>query len=261
MTTFEKTDIVWITGASTGIGRGLALSFAAHGYKVAVSARSADKLRELEAASPKIKAFPLDVTNAAAVNATVDAIELEFGTIGLAILNAGVWQPMTASHFDLDKAKASMDVNYIGVINALAPVMRAMIERTHGHIALVSSVAGYRGLPKGAAYAPTKAALISLAESLYADLKLKGVAMTVINPGFVATPMTEPNTFPMPFLISTDEAVTAIRRGLDRGAFEIVFPGRMALMMKTLRVLPYGLYFWATGKISKRELPPGAGAD
>jgi short-subunit dehydrogenase len=134
--------------------------------------------------------------------------------------------------------------------------MRRMIERQHGHIALVSSVAGYRGLPNGAAYAPTKAALISLAESLYADLKLKGVTITTINPGFVATPMTEPNTFPMPFIVSTDEAVRAIRSGLDRGKFEIVFPGRMALMMKTLRVLPYGLYFWATGQISKRQPPP-----
>ena len=149
-----------------------------------------------------------------------------------------------------------MTVNYLGVTNALAPVMAAMIGRGRGHIAIVASVAGYRGLPKGAAYAPTKAALISLAESLYADLKLKGVRMTVINPGFVATPMTSVNTFPMPFIISTEDAVKAIRRGLTRNTFEIVFPARMAILMKTLRILPYRVFFWATGKISAREPTP-----
>ena len=134
--------------------------------------------------------------------------------------------------------------------------MKNMIARGRGHLALVSSVAGYRGLPKGAAYAPTKAALISLAESLYADLKIKGVRMTVINPGFVATPMTERNTFPMPFIVTIDDAVKAIRRGLDSNRFEIVFPTRMAIMMKTLRLLPYRIFFLATGAIAKREPPP-----
>ena len=256
MSTFEKSDVVWITGASTGIGRALALSFAADGYKVAASARGLNKLRELEAASPDIKAYPLDVTDAAAVQATFDTIEIGYGHVGLAVLNAGVWQPMSASNFDLDKVNNSLAVNYQGVTNALAPVMRAMIARGRGHIAVVSSVAGYRGLPKGAAYGPTKAALINLTESLYADLQLKGVTMTVINPAFVATPMTEPNTFPMPFIVSTDEAVSYIRRGLGSGRFEIVFPGRMAFIMKTLRLLPYRIYFWVAGKVSKREEAP-----
>jgi short-subunit dehydrogenase len=260
MSTLSKNGVVWITGASTGIGRGLALSFAAEGYKVAVSARSADKLHDLEAISPSIKAYPLDVTDVSAVSATVSAIESQSGAIGLAILNAGIWQPMTASRFDLEKARAALDVNYTGALNTLAPVMRLMIERGHGHIALVASVAGYRGLPKSAAYAPTKAALISLAECLYSDLKLKGVTMTVINPGFVATPMTAVNTFPMPFIVSQDDAVKAIRSGLKRGAFEIVFPGRMALLMKMLRVLPYRLYFWATANALQRETPPTDGA-
>lgn len=247
--------IIWITGASTGIGNALALSFARDGASVAVSARGADKLRDLEGLSPNIKSFPCDVTDAAGVAATVAAIERALGPIDLAILNAGVWHPMTASSYDLAKVKASMDVNYTGVTNALAPVMAAMTGRARGHIAIVASVAGLRGLPKGAAYAPTKAALISLAESLYADLKLKGVRMTVINPGFVATPMTDVNTFPMPFLITVDEAVTAIRRGLARDQFEIIFPARMALVMKTLRLLPNRVFFWVTGKISKREPP------
>lgn len=252
--------VVWITGASSGIGRELALSFARDGYSVAVSARGADKLSELEALSANIKAFPCDVTDAESVAATVSAIETASGPIDLALLNAGVWHPMTASQYDLAKVKASMDVNYLGVTNALAPVMKLMIARRGGHIAIVSSVAGFRGLPKGAAYAPTKAALISLAESLYADLRIKGVRMTIINPGFIATPMTEVNTFPMPFIVSIDDAVKAIRRGLDSNRFEIVFPGRMALLMKTLRVLPYRIFFWATGKIAQREPPPKSGS-
>jgi short-subunit dehydrogenase len=249
--------VVWITGASTGIGRELALSLAKDGCRVAVSARSAGKLAELEALSPLISAFELDVTDTGAVVQTVARIESSLGPIDLAVLNAGIWHPMAASNYDLAKATESMAVNYGGVINTLAPVMRSMTSRGKGHIALVASVAGYRGLPKSAAYAPTKAALINLAETLYPDLRLKGVKMTVINPGFVATSMTEVNTFPMPFLVTTAEAVTAIRAGLDTGRFEIVFPGRMALMMKTLRVLPYRVFFWLTGKISKRE-PPAA---
>ena len=247
--------VVWITGASTGIGRELALSLAQDGCHVAVSARSASKLAELAALSPRISAFELDVTDAVAVAQTVARVESNLGPIDLAVLNAGVWHPMGASSYDLAKASESMGVNYGGVINALAPVMRSMTGRGTGHIALVASVAGYRGLPKSAAYAPTKAALINLAETLYPDLRLKGVKMTVINPGFVATPMTEVNTFPMPFLVTTTEAVSSIRAGLDTGRFEIVFPGRMALMMKTLRVLPYRVFFWLTGKISKREPP------
>jgi short-subunit dehydrogenase len=255
--THPSPAVVWITGASTGIGRALALSFARDGLKVAVSARSADKLNELAQLSTNISAYPVDVVDAAAVASTADRISRDIGPIDLAILNAGIWHPMSASNYDLADATESISVNYVGVINGLDPVMRVMIARGRGHIALVSSVAGYRGLPKSAAYGPTKAALINLAESLYADLKLKGVTMTVINPGFVKTPMTDVNTFPMPYLVTVDEAVSSIRKGLASGQFEIVFPGRMALMMKTMRVLPYRAYFWATAKIANREKPPG----
>ncbi len=255
MSTFDKKGVVWITGASTGIGRALALSFAQDGYTVAASARSTGKLAELAGSSKNIKAYPLDVMDAAGAAATVEKIELEMGRISLAIFNAGVWHPMSASNYNLDNVKASIDVNYLGVCNSLAPVMRAMIARGSGHLAIVSSVAGFRGLPKGAAYGPTKAALTNLAESLYPDLKLKGVAMTVIHPGFVETPMTSVNTFPMPFIVTTQQAVRIIRSGLDSGRFEIVFPGRMALLTKTLRILPYRLFFWLTGKISARALP------
>jgi short-subunit dehydrogenase len=247
--------IIWITGASTGIGRELALSFDRDGYRVAATARSADKLAELEKLSANISAYAVDVLDTAAVRTAVAAIERDLGPIDLAIFNAGIWRPMTASTYNLGDAKASMDTNYNGVINCLDPVMQAMIARGRGHMAIVASVAGFRGLPKGAAYGPTKAALINLAECLQPDLKLRGVQLQIINPGFVATPMTDVNTFPMPFLITSDEAVKTIRAGLERHSFEIVFPARMALMMKSLRVLPYRVFFWLTGKISKREPP------
>ena len=256
MSAINQQDVVWITGASTGIGRELALSFARDGYRVAVSARSADKLADLAKSARGITAFPVDVSDTAAVRSTVETIESNIGPIDLAIFSAGIWRPMSASTYNLEDAKASMDINYAGVLNSLDPVMRGMISRGQGHMAIIASVAGFRGLPKGSAYAPTKAALISLAECLYPDLKIKGVRMTIINPGFVATPMTDVNTFPMPFLISTDEAVKTIRAGLEHETFEIVFPGRMAIMMKSLRILPYRVFFWLTGKISKREQPP-----
>jgi short-subunit dehydrogenase len=253
--------VVWITGASSGIGRELALSLARDGATVAVSARSKDKLAELAKLAGGIRAYPLDVTDPEAAARVAAAIERDLGPIELAVLNAGVWEPMTASRYDGAKARSSIAVNYVGVVNVLDPLMKSMIERQNGQIAIVASVAGYRGLPKGAAYGPTKAALINLAESLYPDLKLKGVKMTLICPGFVATPMTDVNTFPMPFIIPVDEAVHEIRRGLTRPSFEIVFPSRMKRMMKVLRLLPYAIYFWATGKISKRETAPTAAAD
>lgn len=245
--TTELPRVIWITGASSGIGEALALAYARDGAKVAVTARRVEALAALEAKSSNIKAFPGDVTDADAIAAIAGQVEATLGPIDLAILNAGIWRPMSAARYEAEKARVSMDVNYQGVVNALEPVMRAMLARGRGHIAIVSSVAGYRGLPLGATYAPTKAALISLAECLYPELKAKGVAISVINPGFVATPMTAPNTFPMPFIISVDDAVKAIRKGLARGRFEIVFPFRMAALIKLARVLPYALYFRTIG--------------
>ncbi len=239
---------VWITGASTGIGRELALLLAREGATVAVSARSEDKLKEMQALHPAIKPYPLDVMDADRVAQVFAAIERDLGPVDLAVLNAGIWQPMLVSDFSADKAKTSMGVNYFGVLHALEPAMRAMTARGRGHIGIVSSVAGYRGLMKGAAYSPTKAALISLCEALYPSLKHKGVKLTVINPGFVKTPMTDVNTFPMPFIVPVEEAVQTIADGLARGKYEIVFPFGMALLMKTLRIVPNRLFFWMIGR-------------
>lgn len=234
---------VWITGASTGIGREIALRLAAAGVVVAVSARSADKLSELSKLNGNVKSYPLDVNDEAAVKETCAKIERELGPIDLAILNAGIWQMMAVSDFSAARAKESMGVNYFGVVNALEPVMKAMVARGRGQIGIVSSVAGYRGLLKGAAYAPSKAALISLTESLYPHAKRRGVDLTIICPGFVETPMTSVNTFPMPFIVPVDQAVTTIINGLARKKYEIVFPWKMALLMKTMRILPHRVFF------------------
>lgn len=248
--------VIWITGASTGIGRELALRLAASGAQVAVSARSADKLAQLAALSPNIKAYPYDVTDLAAARSTAQAISQDLGPIDLAILNAGVWIPMGATAYDPEAVTQSMLVNYTGVTNALAPLLPAMISRKSGHIALVSSVAGYRGLPVAISYAPTKAALISLAETLYPDLLDENVKLTVINPGFVDTPMTKKNDFPMPFMVSTEFAADAMIKGLIRGKFEIVFPWQMKLMAKFSRLLPYWLYFGFINTLPSQPASP-----
>ena len=237
-------SVVWITGASSGIGRELALRLARDGAKVAVSARAADKLAELAVANPLIRAFPLDVTDTSATEATVAAIEAALGPIDLAVLNAGIWDAMGARDFTAARAEASLRVNYLGLANGVEALAKRFIARKSGHLALVSSVAGYRGMPQAAAYAPGKAAVISLAEVLKPDLERSGVTLSVINPGFVDTPMTAVNKFPMPFIVPVDKAVDRIVAGLDKRKFEIAFPWQLVALLKVMRVLPYPLYFW-----------------
>lgn len=244
MKTAVRWTSVWITGSSSGIGRDVALKLAARGARVTVSARSAEALVALAASAPRMSAAPLDVTDRAATAAVVAAIEAAQGPLDLVILNAGVWQPMGASSFDAGKSAQSIAVNYLGIANALEHVIPRMVARGRGHIALTASVAGYRGLPQASAYAPSKAAVISLAETLKPDLARKGVTVSVINPGFVDTPMTEVNRFPMPFLMPADKAAEAIISGLEKRKFDIVFPWQMAALMKFARVLPYPAYFW-----------------
>ncbi|MEZ5817000.1 MAG: SDR family NAD(P)-dependent oxidoreductase [Hyphomicrobiaceae bacterium] len=232
----------WITGASSGIGRQLAVDLADAGVTVAASARSAERLAELAAARPNIKPHPVDVADREAVRAAAARMMSDVGTPDLAILNAGVWHPMQAKAFDAEKSSASMAVNYLGITYALEALLPAMIERRAGHVALVASVAGYRGLPLAAAYAPSKAAVIALAESLALELPRHGVTVSIVNPGFVDTPMTAVNKFPMPFKIGVHAASRTILSGLSRGKYEIAFPWRMALMMKALRTMPNQLF-------------------
>jgi NAD(P)-dependent dehydrogenase (short-subunit alcohol dehydrogenase family) len=249
--------LAWITGGGTGIGREVALRLAKAGCIVAVSGRTAAHLDALSALNPNIHAFPLDVTDASATARAVDAIEAKLGPIDLAILNAGTWDPMGAADYTADRAAQSMRVNYGGVcigVEALVPRFRA---RKSGHLALVSSVAGYRGLAQAAAYGPSKAAVISLAEVLRPELARDGVTVSVINPGFVETPMTSVNRFPMPFLMKPDDAAQAIVRGLETGRFEIAFPWQLVAIMKLLRMLPYSLFFAVSRKLMPKKDKPG----
>ena len=223
-----------MTGGSTGIGRELVLALARRGVTVAASARSASNLVELAALDKNIFPVPLDVTDRAAVAAAYATIVKKFGTVDLAVLNAGTWDPMSAEDFDAMRAARSMDVNYGGITNALEVLMPAMIARKEGHIAMVASVAGYRGLPKAAGYAPSKAAVISLAEALRFDLPRHNVDVSLINPGFVDTPMTAVNDFPMPYIISADDAAQRILDGLQRKKFEIAFPWQLVWSLKFL---------------------------
>jgi NAD(P)-dependent dehydrogenase (short-subunit alcohol dehydrogenase family) len=233
----------WITGASSGIGRALAMTLAERGVKVAASARSAERLAALAAAQPGIAPLPVDVTDLAAMRQAAESIAATLGTLELAVFGAGIWEAMSARSFSADKAARAMAVNYQGVVNGLEAALAPMLARGAGHIAVIASVAGYRGLPRTAAYGPTKAALINLAEGLREDLARHGVGISLINPGYVATPMTQGNAFPMPFLVGADAAARRIVRGLEKGRFEIAFPWPMVALMRLARLLPYPLFF------------------
>lgn len=244
---------VWITGASTGIGRAVALRLAARGVAVAASARSEHDLAALAAESGTIAVYPLDVAETGAVVETVGRIEQDLGGIDLAILSAGTWtQVKPAKAIDPEVFARAMAVNYQGCVNALAALVPRMIARGRGHIAIVASVGGYRGLPKAAAYGPTKAALINLAESIRPEFEARGVRISVINPGFVRTPMTDVNRFPMPFLMEPEEAARRIVAGLEAGRYEIAFPTRFVLMMKVLRILPNAAFFWVMRRLTRK---------
>jgi short-subunit dehydrogenase len=215
----KNDGIAWVTGASTGIGAAVAQKLVADGWTVAITARAADKLQALAAAHPgKMIVAAGDVTDAAGMTALRERVEAEAGRpVALAILNAGAWQEMGAADFDFAAFKMQFEVNVIGTAACLEAVMPGMIARRSGQIAIVASVAGYRGLPRAVAYGATKAALIAMSESLKFDLDKSGVAMSVVNPGFVRTPMTAVNNFPMPFLLEVDDAANRIVRGLATG--------------------------------------------
>lgn len=233
----------WVTGASAGIGRAVALRLADEGWTVWATARRADALEALAAERPgRIRPLPCDVTDRGGMAAAVAAMAAE-GPLALAILNAGLYIPLRAQEFDAAKAARTFDVNLTGVANGLDPVLKHMISRRDGHVAITASVAGYRGLPRAAAYGATKAALIAMAESLAFDLIDLNVRISVINPGFVRTEATSVNDFEMPFVIPAEEAAKRIVEGLKAPGFEIAFPRRFELILKTVGLLPNRAYF------------------
>jgi NAD(P)-dependent dehydrogenase (short-subunit alcohol dehydrogenase family) len=239
----------WLVGASTGIGRATASALHAAGARVVVSARKADQLQAFVAEHGRSEAVPLDATDKAAVHAAARQIVAAHGRIDLAMYCAGTYAEQRATDFDLAVQLSHVNVNYVGALTLLDAVLPQLLLQAKagrgGHISLVSSVAGFRGLPKSLAYGPTKAALINLAETLYLDLQPLGLGVSLVNPGFVETPLTAGNDFKMPALISPAEAAAEIVKGWRRGDFEIHFPKRFTLWMKAMRHLPYGAYFAA----------------
>lgn len=246
--------VAWITGASTGIGRALALKLVGEGYTVVVTARDHEKLVDLGHTAPgpgRIVVLDGDVTDPRDVERIVAAIEYEHGALALAIFNAGVFIPVHGENLHREDFEKTFAVNLHGVVNCLIPAVRHMKEKGHGQIAIVSSVTGYAGLPTSAAYGATKAALINMAESLKFDLDKLNIRIQIINPGFVDTPATADNAFSMPFLISPEEAAKRIAGGLKAPGFEITFPKRFTWQLKALRLLPYSLYFWLMNRQTK----------
>ena len=246
--------VYWITGAGKGIGRVLAKTLIRNGHTVAVSARTesdlASLVHETEADAGRAVAYVLDIADDSAVEETVGRIEANLGPIDVAVLNAGTHIPISAYHFDAADVRRLVEINLLGKANCLGALLRRFVPRRAGTIGVVSSVAGYRGLPTAAGYGATKAALINMCEALKPELEHVNVHLKLICPGFVDTPLTGKNDFPMPFMISTERAAREIIKGLDSRAFEIVFPLRMAIAMKALRLLPYRLAFAITRRMT-----------
>ncbi len=253
MNAVKGSGCAWITGASSGLGRALALRMARDGWQVVASARRAEALDELvrDAAGSKgtLKALPLDVTDQTAVAAAVRTIETEIAPIKLAVFNAGSHQAVRAASFDGKAFRSLIELNLMGTVNCLEAVLPAMIERRAGQIAVVASLAGYRGLPTSSAYGLTKAGLINMVEALKPELDGLGIQMQIVNPGFVRTPLTDRNPNPMPFLMEDEDAAEAFYRGLRSNRFEIVFPWRFAALLKVLRCLPASLAFALTRRM------------
>ena len=242
--------VVWLVGASTGIGRATAELLHARGAKVVVSARKATTLEAFAREHPGSLALPLDATDRDAMRAAAAQIVATHGRIDLAMYCAGYYQPMRATEFDLDDALRHQQVNVVGALVMLDAVLPVMLRQRSGHLSLVSSVAGYRGLPRALAYGPTKAALINLAESMWFDLTDQGIGVSVICPGYVDTPLTEQNDYRMPALITADEAAQHIVRGWERGAFEMHFPRRFTGWVKAMKYLGDAMYFRAVRRVT-----------
>ena len=234
--------VVWLVGASTGIGCALAKLLHEQGASVLVSARSAGKLDEFAQAHTGSMAIPLDVELAQQISDATGQVLSVYPHIDALFYCAGYYTPQTAAItqpvFNMQEMHQHMALNFTGAVN----VLQACLPHTR-HVALLASVAGYQTLPNALAYAPSKAAMQRLAEGLYIDLHAKGVGVTLINPGFVQTPMTAQNDFYMPALISAADAAKAILKGMAAGSFEIHFPKRFTLWVKLLSMLPYTLYF------------------
>lgn len=241
---------VWIIGASTGIGAALARELIDAGAHVALSARGRDRLEAIAEGTDAVVA-PLDVTDRASVHAAAATVRAAWRELDLVIVVAGTYTPMRAEQFDVGRAEQLLAVNLNGALNCLDAVLPTLLAQGRGGIALVASVAGYRGLPRALIYGPSKAALIHLAEGLYLDLRRRGIGVYLVNPGFVDTPLTRRNEFAMPALIAADKAARRTLAGIAAGRFEVHYPRRFTWWLKLMRLLPYRAYFWTVWRFTR----------
>ena len=246
--------VIWITGASTGIGKALAIKFSQNGWKVAISARREVLLNEIVSENKNIFAFPFDVTDKDKCNSTFNLIKNKFDNIDLCVFSTGTWDPKKEKEIDVEQIENVMKINFFGTLNCIKSVESYFKTRGYGQISIVSSIAGYRGLPNSTGYGPSKSALNNLAESLYFDFKRHGVRVSLISPGFIKTPMTDKNDFKMPFLKSPEFAAEKIYNGLvNSKSFEIDFPKQLTITLKLLKILPIKLYFKIVEKMTKYQ--------
>ena len=246
------TKNIWITGASSGIGKALATKFANEGWQVATSARRENLLQELNKDNPNIHSFPLDVTDNSLCKKVFNNIVKKFQAIDICVFCTGIHDPQSEKKISEEKIREIMEVNFFGTLNCIMAVNIYFREKQSGHISIVSSVAGYRGFPAASGYCASKAALTSLAESLYFDFKRYNVRVSLISPGFIKTPMTDKNKFPMPMIKSAEYAAEKMFVGLTKKkVFEIHFPITLTLIMKLLKIMPNWLYLILAKKLIK----------
>lgn len=234
---------VWITGASSGLGEHTARLLAKQGCTVSICARSKEKLDAIAAESDNIFAYVADVTDPDRLKELVAEIEEAHGPIDLALFSAGAWFQSSLKDMKIDNFKKTIDVNLMGVVYAIDAVLPRMLDRQRGHLAWVSSVAGYGGLPNAVSYGTSKAALIHMAESVRPELEKEGIDVSLVNPGFVKTQLTDKNKFPMPFIMEPEAAAEKIVEGLRAKKFEVRFPWQLVWILKAMNSLPYWLYF------------------
>ena len=239
---------VWIIGASSGIGLELARQISSVSKTVFISARSEDKLVSLAGERDNIVPVPLDVTDEESVAEVVSNLTADGKSVDLVVVSSATWKPAKVTELQVADFREVMETNYLAAVHVVSKLVPVMADAGKGQIGLIASVAGYRGLPNAGTYAPTKAALINFAECIRPQLTQLGIAVSIINPGFVETPMTAVNKFPMPFLMKPEEAASRIIAGLENKSYEIAFPMRMVLLLKLARLMPNRLFFWLVGK-------------
>ena len=245
---------IWITGGSTGIGKALAIKFANKGWNVAISARRENLLQEISNNYENIHGFPLDVTNKSKCKEVFEKIKNKFKNIDICFFSTGTWNPKKERDIDVEQIEDVFKINFFGTLNSIKTVEEYFKNKKSGTITIVSSIAGYRGLPNSTGYGPSKSALNNLAESLYFDFKRYGVRVSLISPGFIKTPMTDKNDFKMPFLKTTEYAADKIYDGLvNSNVFEIHFPKQLTLILKFLKILPNWLYLKLLSKLTKYQ--------